>query len=255
MKRIFLTLTFSACSLAFINMPLGANAGDQQNHWGYQGNTGPSNWQALDQSYALCGEGKIQSPINITQAAQTTKLAPLNITYSPVEPSIANNGHTIQIDVPAGNSFSDRQNSYSLAQFHFHTPSEYQINGKTYPMEMHFVHKRNDGTLAVIGVMVEEGKENMELAKLWQHLPQKAGEKHSLLGTTIQLANLLPADQHYYRFMGSLTTPPCSEGVNWFVMQQPITASKEQIAAFRALYPMNARPIQPTNNRLIQQEL
>lgn len=255
MNRLTYTLAACACSLAFVSAAAFAgNSNQNQSNWGYNGNNGPNNWSKLDSSFALCGEGKNQSPINITQTSNA-QLPPLNISYAPVEPTIVNNGHTIQVDVPAGNTFSDGKKSYSLAQLHFHTPSENKINGKSYPLELHLVHKSQDGKLAVIGVMVEEGNTNPELAKLFQNIPANQGQKQKLTGTPVNVKKLLPSDQRYYQFVGSLTTPPCSEGVNWLVMQQPITASKEQIKEFQAVYPNNARPVQPTNNRPVVRDL
>jgi len=153
--------------------------------------------------------------------------------------------------VPAGQSIKSGNNTYALLLFHFHTPSEYQIEGRVYPLEVHFVHKSEAGALGVVGVMFEEGAANPELEKIWANAPAKAGEENNAADVILDLSKLLPADQRYYRFMGSLTTPPCSEGVNWHMMQKPITASKAQIDAFRTFFAMNARPIQPANGRLV----
>jgi carbonic anhydrase len=139
---------------------------------------------------------------------------------------------------------------YQLVQFHFHTPSEYHIESKAYPLELHFVHQKKDKALGVIGVMFKEGAANPELEKIWQNMPRASGEEKQS-PVMVDIVKLLPMDKKYYRFMGSLTTPPCSEGVNWMIMQKQITASKAQIEAFRKIIPMNARPIQPSNNRLI----
>jgi carbonic anhydrase len=218
-------------------------------HWEYEGASGAAKWGSLDKSFQLCEGGQAQSPFDIKPSIDAD-LPSIEFSYSPFSPKIVNNGHTIQVNVPAGSSITVGADTYQLLQFHFHTPSEYQIGGKAYPLEVHFVHKRTDGALGVVGVMFEEGTANAELEKIWKNMPATAGEKDAS-DVTLDVTTLLPTDQLYYRFMGSLTTPPCSEGVNWHMMQQPITASKEQIKAFQKLFPMNARPLQPANNRLI----
>jgi len=222
-------------------------------HWGYEE---AANWGKLDASFRLCEEGQSQSPINI-KASIDADLAEIVFAYQPplstqpVAQKVLNNGHTIQLNIPAGQGMKAGRDAYQLLQFHFHTPSEYQLDGKSYPLEVHFVHKRGDGALGVVGVMFEEGEANTALEKIWQSMPDKAGEKTMPGETSLDMTKLLPRDQRYYRFMGSLTTPPCSEGVNWHMMQKPVTASKEQIEAFRKIFPMNARPLQQANSRLV----
>lgn len=218
-------------------------------HWEYEGEAGPEKWGGLDPAFALCESGQAQSPFDIKESIDAD-LPAIAFSYEPLPLKIVNNGHTIQVNVPGGSSMMAGRDEYQLLQFHFHTPSEYQVGGKAYPLEMHFVHKRADGALGVIGVMFEEGAANAELEKIWQNMPAEAGEKDA--GAVMaDIGKLLPADRKYYRFMGSLTTPPCSEGVNWHMMQQPITASAEQIEAFRKIFPLDARPLQPANNRLV----
>ncbi len=219
-------------------------------HWEYEGEAGAANWGGLDESFHLCEEGKAQSPFDIKESIEAD-LPPITFAYRPFSPQIVNNGHTIQVNVPQGSSIQVGRDIYQLLQFHFHTPSEYQVDSNSYPLEVHFVHKRTDGALGVVGVMFAEGVANEELGKIWKNIPYKAGQEKNDSKLTLDITKLLPAGSLYYRFMGSLTTPPCSEGVNWHVMQQPISASKEQIDAFRKIYPMNARPLQPANNRLI----
>ena len=163
---------------------------------------------------------------------------------------ITNNGHTIQADQTGGGQLVVDGKTYTLLQFHFHAGSEYNINGKPYPLEVHLVHVSDEGALAVVGVMFEEGEPNSELNNIWENMPSSKGE-NIVSGKTVNVKNLLPASKKYYRFMGSLTTPPCSEGVNWHMMRTPMTASKEQIERFKAIYPMNARPLQDKNNRLV----
>lgn len=219
-------------------------------HWEYKGEEGAENWGKLDESFHQCEVGYAQSPIDIKETVEAD-LPDIGFSYAKFAPSIVNNGHTIQVNVPAGQSITIGKDSYQLVQFHFHTPSEYHINSKTYPLEIHFVHKNAEGKLAVIGVMVEEGVANGELAKIFVNAPKKAGEEKKADTAQIDPASLLPTDKKYYRFMGSLTTPPCSEGVNWEEMESPITASKKQITTFKAFYANNARPLQPANQRLI----
>ncbi|RAP39022.1 carbonate dehydratase [Candidatus Marinamargulisbacteria bacterium SCGC AAA071-K20] len=218
-------------------------------HWSYKGSTGPETWGRINKSYEQCSIGKTQSPINITNATKAT-LSKINIDYLNRPLRIINNGHTIQVNY-SGGKITVGDETYNVLQFHFHSPGENQINGKLYPMEMHLVHKRTDGALGVLAVMIEKGKANATIQKIWGHLPRKAGSEKIYKNVSINASNLLPKSKRYYRFMGSLTTPPCTEGVNWHVLQTPITLSKKQIKSFESLYKGNNRPIQAQNNRLI----
>ncbi len=224
-------------------------ANKHTSHWEYAGESGPSHWAALSEEFSTCATGRLQSPFNIS-ADITAKLPDLGLNYQAVPMKIINNGHTIQADQAGGGQLVVDGKAYDLLQFHFHAGSEHSIDGKAYPMEMHLVHAAKSGELAVVGVMLTEGTANAELANIWANMPTSQGE-HMVKGKTINVKNLLPASHKYDRFMGSLTTPPCSEGVNWHMMQQPITVSAAQIAAFKAIYPMNARPLQEENNRLV----
>ena len=225
------------------------NSAKQKPHWEYSGEHGPSHWADLAEEFSTCATGKLQSPFNIS-ADITASLPILGLNYQPVPMNIINNGHTIQADQAGGGQLVVGGQAYELLQFHFHAGSEYSIDGKTYPLEVHLVHASKSGDLAVVGVMFEEGATNAELAKIWANMPVNKGN-NEVAGQTINVSNLLPANKKYYRFMGSLTTPPCSEGVNWHMMSTPITASAAQIAAFKAIYPMNARPLQDENDRLV----
>jgi carbonic anhydrase len=249
MKLSHLSLSFIA-AVGFYNIASATEPGHSAPHWEYEGEAGAANWSGLDESFRLCEGGQAQSPVDIKESIDAD-LPAISFAYKPFFPKIINNGHTIQVNVTEGSSIQVGRDTYQLLQFHFHTPSEYQINSNSYPLEVHFVHKRADGALGVVGVMFAEGEANAELEKIWKNIPANAGEENNDSKLPTDITKLLPADQKYYRFMGSLTTPPCSEGVNWHVMQQPISASKEQIEAFRKLYPMNARPLQASNNRLI----
>jgi carbonic anhydrase len=162
-----------------------------------------------------------------------------------------NNGHTIQVNYAKGSRITVGGEQYELAQFHFHTPSENTVNGKAYDMEMHLVHKNAKGELAVVGVFFQSGSQNAELDKLWRQLPEKAGEQKTLADTSLSAANLLPQDRSYAHFNGSLTTPPCSENVNWFVIREPLQASAEQISRISTIMGHNARPVQNLNKRFV----
>ncbi|PHR92834.1 MAG: hypothetical protein COA69_05770 [Robiginitomaculum sp.] len=218
-------------------------------HWEYTGSHGPAHWAELSDEFTMCATGRLQSPFNITVDIKAY-LPALGLGYNAVPLKVLNNGHTIQVDQADAGQLSVDGKTYNLLQFHFHAHSEHTIDGKTFPLEMHLVHASAQGELAVVGVMIEEGAPNAELAKIWQHMPSGEGEV-AQEGLNVEVRKLLPASRKYARFMGSLTTPPCSEGVNWHMLSTPITASAEQIAAFKAIFPMNARPLQSKNNRLV----
>lgn len=220
--------------------------------WSYSGDSGPAHWGELSPAWAMAKTGKQQSPIDIVPARAVRKdQAELKLSYQDTTLEILNNGHTIEDDYHNGGTLTVGGRAYKLAQFHFHSPSEHTIDGKHTPMELHLVHKDADGKLAVIGVMIEEGSTHAELAKLWQHLPATPGRAQAVEGVLVNASKLLPISLASYRYSGSLTTPPCSEQVAWYVMQQPIEASAEQIAAFRRLVFGNNRPTQPLNGRTI----
>lgn len=221
-------------------------------HWTYQGKTGASHWAGLETDYAVCGTGQRQSPINIeTRKVTGTTTQPVSLSYAPARAEVINNGHTIQVEPASGGALTIDGVEYKLAQFHFHTPSEERIDGKSYPLVAHLVHKSADGKLAVIAVLFRTGKTNAALQPVFAALPGKAGDKHAVDGT-IDVGALLPANRDNYTFIGSLTTPPCSEDVRWVVMKTPVSISQKQLAAFRKLYKMNARPVQAVNGREIQ---
>ena len=221
-------------------------------HWGYEGEAGPQNWGKLDVKFAACASGKNQSPIDLKGFVQAD-MKPLKLDYKASAADIVNNGHTVQINYTPGSILSVDGIAFELKQFHFHSPSENKINGKQFPLESHLVHADKDGNLAVVAVMFQEGAANTLLGKLWEKMPNKAGEK-SALPTGLSVSQLLPKERDYYRFNGSLTTPPCSEGVRWFVIKKPVTASNAQIEQFsKAIGFANNRPIQSTNARSVLQ--
>lgn len=216
--------------------------------WEYSGAYGPEHWGKLDEAFAVCDSGKNQSPINITKTIEAN-LAPLSLNFSKPATEILNNGHTVQLNFAENSGFKLKGQEFELKQLHFHTPSENIINGKSYPLEGHFVHADKNGQLAVIGVLFEEGRSNSGLAKALQQLPKTNGEKYALTSEIYPRA-MLPRDMAYYRFNGSLTTPPCSEGVLWLLMKQPIMASTAQLQAFESLFSQgNNRPVQQINAR------
>lgn len=228
----------------------GVRASDAAVHWAYEGHEGPENWGGLAPEYEACGKGAMQSPVDLAQANVGADIK-VDIAYKPVELSILNSGHTVQFNVGNGSTITTHGETFDLLQVHFHTPSEHVYNGKAYPLEAHFVHKSADGALAVIGLFLVEGKANPALEPVWAHLPGEKTDSVSHAGVTVDPRAILPKTPMFYRYMGSLTTPPCSEGVNWFVIDSTVEASAEQIAAIHAIMGSNARPAQSLRNRLV----
>lgn len=219
-------------------------------HWTYQGVGNPEQWGKLKPDFALCEIGKNQTPINLVENEMIeAELSAIEFAYKNSAATVVNNGHTIQINYPQGSSIKIEGKTFNLVQFHFHTPSENQINGKSFPLEVHLVHKNDKGELAVIGVMFDVGNAHELLDSIWKKVSSKENEEVKL-DQEINPMNLLPEEKNYFRFNGSLTTPPCSEGVRWFVMKKPLTASLEQIHQFKGwMKHDNARPLQPVNAR------
>lgn len=220
-------------------------------HWSYEGETGPQNWARLKPEFATCASGKRQSPIDIRDGIKVA-LEPIKFDYKPSYFRIVDNGHTIQVTVGAGLNMQIMGRSYELQQFHFHRPAEERIDGRSFDMVVHLVHKDLDGRLAVIAVLLDRGVEHPTIQTLWNNLPLEKNESYQP-SVAINPADLLPADRSYFTYMGSLTTPPCSEGVLWMVMRQPVQISPEQISIFSRFYRNNARPIQPPGDRIIKE--
>lgn len=220
-------------------------------HWSYGGMSGPQAWGRLKPEYSACAVGQRQSPIDIRDGV-ALDLDPVRFDYKPGGFSIIDTGHTVQVNVAPGNAIEVGGRRYALQQFHFHRPSEERIDGRQFDMDVHLVHKDAEGRLAVVAVLLQRGAAQPLLQTLWNHLPLEKQEEIAV-PTAIDLNQLLPADRRYYTYMGSLTTPPCSEGVLWLVMQQPLAVSARQIDIFSRLYPMNARPMQRAAGRLIKQ--
>jgi carbonic anhydrase len=220
-------------------------------HWTYEGKENPAKWGDIDKEFATCKLGREQSPINITaKDAKKAALAPIKPAYKSSAGELVNNGHTIQINLADGGAATVPSGEYKLLQFHFHTPSEEQIEGKPFPLVAHLVHKNDAGKLAVIGVLFKSGRENAALKDIFAKLPAKEGK--APLAAPFDTAALLPKSLAYYTFNGSLTTPPCSEGVAWQVLKEPVEISPAQLAAFQKIFKMNARPVQPLNGRVVQ---
>lgn len=243
--------------LSFTVMPLAAmaqHAGHAEHEWDYAGAKGPAKWGSLKSDYSSCKLGHQQSPIDI-RGAKKEKLGDIEFDYKPSQLKLIDNGHTIQDNYAPGSGMTINGVRHELLQFHFHTPSEERINGKAYPLVAHLVHKNADGKLAVVAVLFKEGKENPTLSTIWSNLPKDKGVEHAIEGVNIDAGAVLPADHHYYNFAGSLTTPPCSEEVNWFVLKKPVEMSKAQLKQFRTLYKHNARPVQPLNGRVVKESI
>jgi len=222
-------------------------------HWTYKGETGPANWGDLKDDYAACGRGSQQSPIDIrSDAAISADLGAIKFNYKSTPLKVVNNGHTIQVNYAPGSSITVAGKTYQLLQFHFHTPSEHTVDGKAAPMELHFVHRNDAGELAVVGVMTEGGQTHEALQPLWDHLPHEINKETTVAGLQVDAAAFLPPkSRNYYHYMGSLTTPPCSEIVSWFVLKEPLVVSETQVARFIDTIGANARPVQGINRRLV----
>ncbi|MCW1401238.1 carbonic anhydrase family protein [Novosphingobium sp. MW5] len=219
-------------------------------HWTYDGEAGPEHWGELSEDFKACKTGRMQSPIELGVADVEAKFA-VRVAYRPGPLTVVNNGHTIQATFAPGSTLSSGISRYKLLQVHFHTPSEEVVYGISYPMVAHFVHIDYAGNLAVLGVLFEEGAHNPELEKLVKAAPRKESEPETVKGVTFDPSKLLPANLSVYRYEGSLTTPPCTEGVRWHVARQRVTASAAQIAALHAIMGDNARPVQPIYGRVL----
>ena len=265
-KSRFSTIKAIALSSLLMIILLVANlaiapAWSESVHWGYDGAESPENWGKLSDKFRLCELGTAQSPINIKNLSIGSP-ANIQFDYRPSPLEIVNNGHSIQVNYAEGSSITLEGKKYALLQFHFHSPSEHQINDQNAPMELHLVHRlisegdepNSSNQLAVIGVMLEQGKANPLVAELWKNIPAIGATKKVNI-RKINAMKLLPASKSYFSYDGSLTTPPCSEGVKWQVFTQPLTISPEQIATFTRLYPNDARPVQRLNERMVELHL
>jgi len=220
-------------------------------HWSYEGATGPAKWGDLDAADKVCAIGLQQSPIDIV-APVKSQLPPLKLSWAKSADTIVNNGHTIQLNFAEGSGLTLGDKKYKLVQVHFHRPSEHMVAGKSFPMEAHFVHRAESGSgLAVVGVLMStSSKPNAAFAKVVATMPAKEGEPVKA-DPGFNPNAMLPKKLSYYRYSGSLTTPPCSETVEWLLLTTPITVAETDVAAFAKLYPLNARPVQQDNRRFV----
>jgi len=246
MKHVVNRWFCAAALLAASSVALAAEGA----HWGYEGEAGPERWGSLAPEYGLCSSGKNQSPVNIKSVADA-KLPILRFDYKSSVTEVLNNGHTIQANFAPGSILHVGTRAFELKQMHFHVPSENQVQGKEFAMEGHLVHQSNEGQLAVVAVMFTPGKARSGIARIWKQMPEQAGSAVPFEGQLTANA-LLPRKRGYYYFSGSLTTPPCSEGVSWIVMKQPVQSSEAQFRQFsEVMHHPNNRPIQSLNARIV----
>ena len=248
-------LTAAALAAAVLAAGVSAAWADDSHgaHWSYTGATGPEHWASEDPAFAACGSGKHQSPVDI-ESAESEELPPIEFAYRPIPLTVTDTGHSFQVNAPAGSGgITVGGERYELVQFHFHRPSEERIHGKRDSMVAHLVHKNAKGELAVVAVLIHQGGTNAFLKPVFDDFPPKGKPEQSVSGATLNLEEFLPQKRGYYTFDGSLTTPPCSEHVRWFVLKSPVEASAEQVRQFAARYPNDARPTQPLNDRQVVQ--
>ena len=246
MKRI------SVAGLAGLLLPLIAYCGGHEQdapHWSYAGAEGPESWAQLDPSFATCGSGQRQSPIDVSNP-QPEDLANIAFHYQSSALNILNNGHTVQVNYDPGSYMELDGVRYDVLQFHYHAPSEHAIDGRLFPAELHIVHRNTGGGLAVVGLLITEGAENPALAPFVDNLPEQEADARNA-GITVNASDFLPSEQTTVRYNGSLTTPPCSEGVQWLLLARPVELSAGQLQKLRSLFGHNNRPLQPLNGRTL----
>ena len=244
----------AVCALALVWGSSTLQAQTAVPHWEYSGNQAdPAHWGQLDPTYEGCAIGAYQSPIDITETVKV-KLPPLQFHYSPAAPALMNNGHSLEVRLPAGQSLAVGDDTYQLQQLHFHSPGEESVAGRRAAMSAHLVHRDAKGEIGVVAVMIQTGAANPAYETLFAHLPRLA-ETVVVDDFQLDVSALLPASKGYYSYTGSLTTPPCTEGVNWIILKTPITLSEKQIAEFQQMFNDTARPLQPVNGRLIEESV
>lgn len=249
MNRRNVLKTLAGLALCPVCAPRGF-AADAAHHWGYDGDVGPAKWGDLENANKVCSVGAQQSPIDIG-ATVKSQLSPLQLNWGSAD-TIVNNGHTIQLNFAEGSTLKLDDTTYNLLQLHFHRPSEHLIGGKSFPMEAHFVHRSQSGALAVVGVLMTTGTTNPAFHKIVSTMPEGEGPAVKA-DPGIDAKAMLPAKLSYYRYQGSLTTPPCAEIVEWLLLTDPIEVAEADIASFARLYQMNARPAQKDNRRYVLQ--
>ena len=220
-------------------------------HWSYFGDTGPDHWGDLSPEFATCSTGEAQSPINLGRG-EPADLRPLQLRYRAGTLYLVNNGHTVQVNVEPGSKMRFDNKEYELKQFHFHTPSEHRLFARELPIEIHFVHESQDGELAVVAALGRIGyRPHMGLRRIWEHLPMSKGQQSDAGGIRMNPISLLPMKRNYLTYEGSLTIPPCTEGVRWIVFQEPMRISGDQVRKFTRAVGDNARPVQPLNGHTV----
>ena len=249
MKRFFdgfLVMTLAALFAAFA----GPSVGAEPQTWSYTGNTGPAKWAKLNKEFHLCGAGTMQSPLDIPdKEVRKGDLPALLFNYKPSPLRVVDDGHMIQLNYAPDSWVTVNGKRYELASIEFHKPAEVKVNGKGHEMEADLVHKAQDGKILVIAVPLDPGAENPIVKSVLANLPASKGAEQTVNAVTINALGLLPKEKDYYMYMGSLTAPPCTENVTWYVLRKPVTLSADQMARFARVYPMNARPTQPRNDR------
>jgi len=249
MRSMFVGLVTAA---TFFAVAAVAQETEQHAHWAYNGKDGPKNWAKLDRAYAECKLGHHQSPIDIHHT-EKAELPPIQFDYKPTPLKVEDNGHTVVVSYAPGSFITVGDHRYQLTQFHFHHPSEEHVNGKGFDMVIHLVHSDGSGNLAVVAVLLKPGKINAALQAVWDHLPKEKDKAVAVEDVSINAADLLPADHGYYIFEGSLTTPPCTEPVTWFVLKTPEEISSGEVEVFARLYPHDARPPQKLEGRVVRE--
>ncbi|HVN17256.1 MAG TPA: carbonic anhydrase family protein [Dongiaceae bacterium] len=238
------------CSILIAALACMAQEHHPEHTWDYGDALGPSHWGDLKPEFAPCKNGHHQSPIDIRNT-QKAALPPILFEYKPSPLHIIDNGHTVMVNYSPGSFISVGEKRYQLKQFHFHRPSEEKINGKSFDMTVHLVHAGADGKLAVVAVLLEQGEDSPLVHELWNDLPKEKEKEEFFDKVQIDLSQILPRDRGYYTFSGSLTTPPCSEDVTWYVLKHPTTVSAKEIRRFSQLYRNDARPTQPLYDRIV----
>jgi carbonic anhydrase len=235
-------------------VPMAAH-GQWKTPWDYQGPSGPEHWGELDPDYSLCKTGRSQSPIDIRETLKTS-LPVVRFEYHPGPLNIVNNGHTaVRVDYASGNAeyLVVGGKRFELTQFHFHRPSEEYIRGKSLPMDIHLMHKSEDGQVLGVAIELTVGRTNTALDQLWKYMPKSNDGPHEIRGVEFDPSGLLPATTAYYTYDGSQTAPPCTEGVTWIVLKSPLSISAKALRQFSKLYPHNVRPPQPLNGRSVKE--
>jgi len=250
MRMFQRSVTLYLCAFVIACLPAFGQNPEPGPEFGYAGTDGPKAWGDLSAAYIACKQGHEQSPIDIREAKKEA-LPPIEFHYVDAPLKIINNGHSVQVNYAPGSWITVGGHKYELRQFHFHHPSEEHINGKGFDLSLHLVHADSKGKLAVVAVLLKIGSPNDAVRRIFDNLPQTPGKEQEIAGAPINASAFLPRSLGYYTFEGSLTTPPCTEGITWFVLKTPEEVSSDEVAAFAKVYPYDARPIQPTEGRMI----